>query len=159
MSATITGVDKAIAALKRAPDVFRDRLNYATAATGKEIARGAQARLASSPSIQTRNLYNAVASTMSRKTGRGKVGISAGSTRIGKLRVKGFVKAGRGGSARHSEGASVDYPSKRAHFVEFGTRHMPAEPFMLPAADAQKQPYVDRCTAAAKQAEQDLAEK
>jgi HK97 gp10 family phage protein len=155
--ATIKGLIEARAAFQRLSEVFRERLADASATTASEIARGARARLLSSPSIRTRSLYNAVTFTSSRRTGWAKAGIAPGSTSIGGVRVKGLVTTGKGGSASHAAGASIDIPSKRAHFVEFGTRHMPAEPFMIPSAEAQKLPYLDRCSRAGKLAEQDLS--
>lgn len=137
MSVTIAGIPELQAALKKTPDVFRERLNDATETTVREIARQAQARLQASPSVRTRALLNAVTWRFSKSTGRGRVGIVSGSV------------AGPDGKP--------DAPSKRAHFVEFGTVHMPAEPFMVPAADAQQQPYLDRCHRAGQLAERDLS--
>jgi hypothetical protein len=137
MAINVIGVPETKAQLARIPDVFRERMNDATEVTSKEIARGAQARLLSSPSIRTRHLYNAVIATMNRRTGRGKAGVSSAS----------FTLAG----------GRVDLPSKRAHFVELGTVNMPAEPFMVPAAEAQKGPYLERCNQAGKLAERDLS--
>jgi HK97 gp10 family phage protein len=157
MAINVLGVPETKAQVARIPDVFRERMNDATEVTAKEVARGAQARLLASPSIRTRNLYNAVAAAMNRRTGKGKAGISAGTTVINGIRVKGLVTAGAGGSALKSAGARYDNPAKRAHFVEFGTVHMKAEPFMIPAADAEKAPYLQRCNQAGKLAERDLS--
>jgi len=139
LTAHIRGLKEAKAAFQALPEVFRERLGDATETTVREIVRGAQNRLASSPSIRTRALYNAVIWSMSRKTGRGRAGISN-------------VSIGAGGAEARS-----DKPSQRAHFVEFGTSKMKAEPFMIPAAESQIQPYLDRCRAAGKEAERDLA--
>jgi HK97 gp10 family phage protein len=136
MASNVIGLEQGRRNVARIPDVFRDRMNDATETTAKEIARGAQARLLASPSIRTRRLYDAVMASINRRTGRGKAGIASGSAMLGDR---------------------LDTPSKRAHFIEFGTRHMPAEPFMIPAADAQKGPYLDRCTHAAALAERDLS--
>lgn len=159
----VQGLREAKAAFQKMPEAFRDATNDATEMTVREIVRNAKARLMASPSIQTRNLYNHVGWSLNRKNGRGRAGVSSGSTvvaaqagRMGRatVRVKGIVTAGKGGGAA---GGKVDRPSRRAHLVEFGARHMPAEPFMIPAADGQKQPYLSRCVAAGKQAEQTLA--
>lgn len=123
----IQGMREAKAAFQRLPEVFRERLADATEATAKEIARGAQVRVLSSPSVVTRALYNAIGWKMNRNNGRGAAGVQVGA-------------AGR-----------------RAHFVEFGTVKMPAEPFMVPAAEAETQPFLSRVKAAGKQAERDLS--
>lgn len=137
MSITITGVPETKAQLARVTDVFREHLNDATETTAKEIARGAQARLQASPSVRTRHLLNAVMAKMNRRSGRARVGISSDTMTLA--------------------GGRIDIPSKRAHFVELGTVNMPAEPFMLPAAEAQQQTYLDRCARAGKLAERDLS--
>lgn len=156
----VRGLAEAKAAFQKLPEVVRVNMLGAVEVTVREIARGAQARLQASPSIRTRNLYNAVAWQVSKSSGRGRVGITSGSTTIQvgdrKIRVKGIITAGRGGSASTSAGARLDRPSRRAHFVEFGTRHMPAEPFMTPAAEAQKQPFLARAKAAGKGIERDM---
>jgi HK97 gp10 family phage protein len=157
----IQGLREAKAAFQALEPTFREHMADATETTVREIARGAQARLRSSPSIQTRNLHNAVGWSMNRKNGRGRAGITNTTTTLNvggrRIRVKGIITAGRGGSALKSAGARVDRPGRRAHFVEFGTRTMKAEPFMVPAAAAEKGPYLDRAKQAGKLAEKDLA--
>lgn len=157
----IAGMRAAKAAFTALPEVTRDRLNHATFTTISEIARIAKGHLLSSPSIDTRSLYNHVAFIMNEKNGRGKAGISPGSTtvRVGgkRVRLKGIVIAGKGGSASTAAGAKTIIPSKYSTKVEFGTRHMKAEPFMGPAVEDQKQPYLDRCVARGKDIERDLA--
>lgn len=152
----VTGLAEAKAAFQALPQITKDRMLDAGEVTVREIARGAQARLAASPSIITRNLYNHVGWSVSKSTGRAKVGISSGSTTLTrvsdrkKVRVKGVVisKGNR---------SYIDIPAKRAHFVEFGTRKMRAEPFMIPAAESQVQPYLDRCRAAGQEIERETA--
>lgn len=155
---TLRGLPSCYAAFKAMPEAFRDSLNDATELTVREIVRNAKARIVASPSIQTRGLLNHIAWSMNYKNGRGRAGVSSGSTVITvgtkKLRVKGLVIAGPGGGAG---GGRLDMPSKRAHFVEFGTRHMPAEPFMRPAAEGQRMAYIHRCEAAGRRTEQTLA--
>lgn len=121
----IRGMREASAKFRALPDVVRDRMLNATEVTVMEIARGAKARLERSPSIRTRALLNAVAWSISKKTGRGRAGIA---------NAPGTTPTGR-----------PDNPRRRAHFIEFGTVKMPAEPFMVPAADSQKLLYLDRC--------------
>ena len=155
----IEGMRAAKAAFQALPETVRDGLLDATETTARELVRHAQARLASSPSIQTRALYDHVAWSINRKNGRAKAGISTGSTMIAlstgrRRRVRGIITAGAGGGAA---GGSRDVPSQRAHFIEFGTRHMPAEPFMMPAAEAQKSPYLQRVRAAGRRIERDAS--
>lgn len=162
----VQGLREAKAAFQAMPEIMRDNLNNATETTVREIVRLAKARLQASPSIRTRSLFNSIAWTLNRKSGRGRAGVTSGSTTgffaagtgvAGELKrrtIKGVVIAGKGGGAI---GGRLVRPSRYAHFVEFGTRHMPAEPFMIPAAEAEAQPYLQRCRAAGKNAEKDLA--
>lgn len=159
----VRGLREAKAAFQAVPEAMRKELNIATRDTVKAVTARARAILQSSPSIQTRNLYNAVSFTMNDKNGRGKAGIANVTStvsqqpgRVGKatVRVKGIVIPGKTGGAL---GGRLDKPSRRAHFVEFGTRKMPAEPFMIPATEAEKGPYLSRCQAAGRRAEVALA--
>src|SRR3990167_8568369 len=127
----IEGMRAAKAAFQALPETVRDGLLDATETTARELVRHAQARLASSPPIQTRPPHDPVA-WANKKNGRAKAGISTGSTVImlstgRRRRVRGIITAGAGGGAA---GGSRDVPSQRAHFIEFGTRHMAAEPFI-----------------------------
>ena len=157
----IAGMRAAKAAFNALPEVTRDRLNHATETTVREIVRFARNRLLASPSIQTRSLYNAVQWTMNPKNGRGKVGIADVTTTLTvggtKIRVRGIVRAGAGGSARTAQDAVTKVPRTYGPKVEFGTRRMKAEPFMGPAVQDQKQPYLDRCLARGADIERDLA--
>jgi HK97 gp10 family phage protein len=142
----IQGLREAKAAFQALPEIVRDRLNVATSTTASEIARAAKANLLASPSIQTRSLYNHVTWSMNEKNGRAKVGVASGTTRgtgaSAKIKFKGVVVGGK-----------LIRPSRYAHLVEKGTRHFEAEPFMLPAAESQTAPYLDRCERAGKQIE------
>lgn len=158
----VRGMKAAQAAFQKMPQVMRDRLNVATDLTAREIVRVAKSRVASSPAVETRALLNNIAFTLNEKTGRGKVGVSAGSTsglfaagtgvagELKRRRIKGVIAAIGNRQVKR-------VPSRYAHLVEFGTIHMPAEPFMIPAADAQKGPFLDRCRSAIRQGAQDLA--
>lgn len=161
ITASVQGQREAKAAFQAVPEVFRNRLLAATETTLSEIVRGARARVLASPSVRTRNLYNAIGYTLSKANGRGRAGIMNVTTTIQvggrKVRVRGIITAGRGGSASTAAGARADRPARRAHFVEFGTSKMRAEPFMIPATEAQRQPHLRRCQAAGQEAERDLA--
>jgi HK97 gp10 family phage protein len=154
ISAHVQGLREAKAAFQALPEIVREAMLDATETTVREIARAAQARILSSPSVQTRSLHDHIAWSVTKTNGRGRVGVSAGQTRMvvngRKLRVKGILIAGRGGSAKKSDGAKLINPSKYGPKVEFGTSRMPAEPFMVPAAEGQKQEYLNRCLRAGK---------
>ena len=159
---TVRGIPEAVAAFKQLPAIMREAmLDEAIQPTASEMKRAAMSRILSSPSVQTRALYHHIDYTVNRKTGRARVGVSAGTTTFviagRKVRVKGLITAGKDGSARKAAGARVDNPAKRAHFIEFGTRHMPAEPFMIPAAESQKGPFLDRARRAGRRVEADMA--
>jgi hypothetical protein len=152
----VRGLAAAKATFEQTPAVFRDRLNSATELTVREIARQAQGFLERSPSIETRSLYNAVGWSMNTRTGHGRAGVQSVVTNLGRvgrlrLRLRGAIVTTRGGKER------IINPRRYAHLVEFGSRKMRAEPFMRPAAEAETQPYLDRCQAAARAAERDLS--
>ena len=161
----IQGLREAKAAFQALPQITRDATNVATRTTVSEIARLAKGRILASPSLRTRALYNAIGFSMNEKNGRGRAGVQNVSTtiaqqagRVGKstVRVRGIIVAGKGGSALKSKGAKVINPRRYAHLVEFGSRQMPAEPFMIPATASQKAPYLDRCIRAGKKIETDM---
>ena len=158
---TVKGFAAARRAFQALPQITRDRLNVATETTVREIARSAKARLASSPSIQTRSLYNAVGWSMNLRTGRGKAGVGNVTTVLSvggrTVRVRGVLVAGKGGSASTAAGARKINPKRYAHLVEKGARHMAAEPFMVPSAEAETQPYLRRCQVAGRAIEQAMA--
>jgi HK97 gp10 family phage protein len=157
----VQGLAEAKAAFRALPDIIRDAMNVATETTASEIVRHAKDRIVSSPSVRTRSLLNAIAYTINRKTGVARAGVANVTTTLiiggKKVRVKGIITEGKGGSALKSSGARIVTPSKYAKFVEFGTAHMPAEPFMIPAAETQKDPYLQRARAAGKTIEQKTA--
>lgn len=161
ISRHVKGLREAKAAFQALPDVVREALLEATEITAREIARNAQARILASPSMQTRALHDHIGWSLTKSNGRGKVGVKAGSTamRVGgrSFRVRGIVTAGAGGSASKAAGARVVIPARYAHLVEFGARHMPAEPFMLPAANAEKNNYLARVKRAGKDIERDAS--
>lgn len=162
LQSKIQGMREAKAAFQALPEIVRDQLAHATFTTISEIKRLAKARILASPSVRTRALYNSIEFSMNYNNGRGRVGVTTGSTTglfaagtgvAGELKrrtIKGIV-IGSGASAR------LIKPSRYAHFLEFGTHKMPAEPFMIPAADNQKSAYLDRCKGAGKMIEQETA--
>jgi len=161
ISGYVQGLREAKAAFQALPEIVRDRTNAATETTISEIARLAKGRILASPSIRTRALLNHIAFKLNKNNGRGRVGVATGTTTFviagRKVKVKGIITAGKGGSASTSAGAKKVQPTRYAHLVEFGSRHARAEPFMLPSAEAQKQAYLARCRAAGTAIEQDTA--
>jgi HK97 gp10 family phage protein len=130
----VLGLREAKAAFKRLPAVVRERIGDATRITVAEIARGAASRVP----VRYGFLKRHIASTFSAQTGVGKVGITPGVERL-------------------PDSGRVVNPATYAHFPELGTRRMPAEPFMLPAAEAEKAAYLERCKAAGRGIERDMA--
>lgn len=161
LAGKIAGLRAAKAAFQALPEIVRDAMLDAVRTTASEIARNAQARLLASPSIDTRALYNSVAWSVTKTNGRGRVGVTAGSSRVSSggrtRRIKGVLIAGKGGSALTSQGAKLKRPTTYAHLVEFGSRSMPAEPFMKPAAKAEESAFVSRCQSAGKGIEKNVA--
>lgn len=143
MTATIQGLPQMRAAFKRAPEVLKAQLNNATEATVKAVKLSAQQRVP----VDTGTLRDHIEGRFSRQTGFGRVGIGDGRVAIG----------GRGGSALRSAGARLLEARKYAHFVEFGTSRVTAQPFMLPAAESQRIHYAARLRVAGAQAERQLA--
>lgn len=126
MAGDVKGLREAVRTFKRLPEAARLALLEPTEATARALVDRARRQLEASPSIQTRGLYDAVAYSINRKTGKARVGIARGRGR-----------ASRGANA----------PAQRAHYVEYGTIKMDAEPFMRPSAAAERQPYIARCRA------------
>ena len=157
----IRGLREAKAAFQALPERMRTHLNTATETTLSEIVRHAKGRIQANPSIETRTLLNSIAYTLNKNNGRGKAGVANLTTTITlngrRFRLKGIIRAGRNGSALTSQGAKKINPRRYAHLVEFGSRNMRAEPFMIPAAQSQERPYLDRCRLAGKDVEKDLA--
>lgn len=152
ISRWLMGAKQVKARFQALPLIIRNAMNDANEETVRAIQIRARGQLEASPSIQTRSLWNAIDYRVTRSNGTARVGVTSGSTRIpvaGKtVKVKGFVVAGAGGSALTSKGARLIRPSRYAHLVEWGSSKMPAEPFMTPAQEAERGPYVARCKAA-----------
>lgn len=169
ISAYITGMREAKAKFKALPVFMQEKRLSVNAATVAAVALGARQRLLASPSIQTRSLLNHVQWKITKTNGQALAGVTSGSTvqqvtvRVGnaavlkKIRSKGIIIAGRGGSALTSQGAKIIKPSRYAHLVEFGMSKAPAEPFMIPATNAQKEPHLQRWRAAGRELEREMA--
>ena len=142
-TADVKGLKEARAAFKALEPAARERFGEATRVTVSEIARIASQKAPR----RLGHLRAAIGFSFSRKTGRGRAGIAS----------KRIVIAGAGGSALTKHGAKVVNPAKYAKFAEFGTRRHSAQPFMIPAATSQEQPYLSRCQQAGKAIEKDVA--
>ena len=106
-------------------------LKYARAATGaaaRVVKVAAQQNITSSPSVITRNLYSAV---IAKRIPKSQTELT--SEHI--VTVRGRGKKTRKGNLQ----AGAPY----AHFVEFGTVKMPAEPFLRPALERNQQKAIE----------------
>jgi hypothetical protein len=153
----VRGMRAAKAAFMAFPEIVRDNMLSATETTVRLIASGAQARLLSSPSVQTRALYSHVAWSVTKTNGRGRVGVTSGSTTVSNLALRKTVKVKGIIRPTASGGYKVVKPSRYGPKVEFGTRYMKAEPFMRPAAESQAQAHIRRCKDAGRGIERDMA--
>jgi hypothetical protein len=159
--ARVQGLREAKAAFQALPEIARESMLEGTETTLRLIQVGAQARLQASPSIQTRTLFNHVRFTLNKKSGIGRVGIATGTTTVTepsngglggrRIRFKGVVVRSASGRAK------LMRPTRYAHLVEFGTKSARAEPFMEPAAAAQRQAHVARQKAAGSAIEKRMA--
>jgi HK97 gp10 family phage protein len=122
---------------KLSSDVALKISHQAVAAAAQVIKKRAKRNIESSPSVDTGSLRDAVIVKR----------IPKSQTQLTSEYI--VTIRGRGKRARKSKTKQSIAP--HAHFVEFGTVHMPAEPFLRPAFDAGKeeamQKMVDRLKA------------
>lgn len=164
IGAYIEGMRELRAKFAALPPFMQQKRLDVNAATAAAVAVGARQRVIASPSIQTRSLLNHIKWKITKTNGVAVVGVTSGSTVVNarpgvrrNVRVKGVLVRGRGGSALTSDGAKMIRPSRYAHLIEFGRAKASAEPFMMPATQAQKEPHLQRWRAAGKQLERDMA--
>lgn len=143
MANHVKGIIAARKAFQAVEPVMRAKLAEATERTVYAVER----RAVQNVPTHTGTLRQHIGSTFSKRSGFGKVGIRPGRV----------VIAGTGGSAFTKHGARVLEPRKYAHFVEFGTSDIQAQPFMLPAAQAERVAYAQRLKASGAEAERDLS--
>ena len=129
----VRGLAQAKRAFKALPDIAREALADATEETVIQIRAGAVRRVP----VLYGFLRDHILSKMSRRTGVGRVGIASGTA----VRPDGTVVS----------------PSTYGHFAEFGTVHHGAQPFMIPAAEEQRNPYLQRAKASGRAIENDMA--
>lgn len=165
ISAYVDGLREAKAKFQALAPFMQQKRITVNAATAAAVALGARQRIIASPSIQTRSLLEHISWKVSTSNGSATVGVTSGSTTLNvrpgvrkNVRVKGIVIAGRGGSALKSQGARLIRPTRYAHLVEFGWSHAVAEPFMIPATDAQREPHLQRWRAAGRELEREMAQ-
>jgi hypothetical protein len=158
------GLSQARAAFKALPVAAREDLNDATEDTAIRILAGARQRVA--PHRRYGFLERYLAYSINTKTGEGKVGLPRraavipGGASPSSTRTATITRRRKTGSAK---GARVIYPSKYAHLVEFGhgrgrgKSSAPASPFMIPAAESERQAFLQRCKRQGPQIERDLS--
>lgn len=160
----IQGLREAKAAFQALPEIEREARLEATSVTAQMIVNGAQARILASPSVVTKALYDHITWSVTKTNGRGRVGVAAGSFTVTqqanlsrgviggrKIRVRGALRTTAAGRQ------VIRRPARYAHLVEFGSKKAAAEPFMIPAAEGQVQPHLQRLIAAGKKIERDVA--
>jgi HK97 gp10 family phage protein len=102
----------------------------ATAAGAKIIKTAAVRNVVSSPSVETGSLRDAI---ITKKVPKGQL---AGETAAHIVTIRGR------GKPANKKGQKIAR-APHAHFVEFGTVRMPAEPFLRPAFDQNKKAAAD----------------
>jgi HK97 gp10 family phage protein len=107
-------------------DVALKGARSATAAAATPIKKRAKEIIQANPSVDTRRLLNAVIVKR-----LGKNDDTDGATSMHVVTVR-----GRGKKSRKKDKQPATAP--HAHFVEFGTVNMPAEPFLRPAFEQEK---------------------
>lgn len=140
----IDGLKEMQAAFRRLDPVVREAMADAAYVTAMEVARLAKANLRPGHGFRTGQLQRALGASVNRRTGEARAGIRKGFNR---------AVAGAGGSALRSRGARLHVPTKIGHLVEFGHGGRPSarpHPFMRPAYENQKGPFLDRARRAGK---------
>lgn len=151
MWTSIRGVTQAKAIFAALPSIAKKRFLAGTAETVEAIGQRARENVLRSPSVRTRALYNAIAWTVSKTSGFGRVGVARTTTAIGSLALRKTIRVRGTIIATMRSGRStieIVQPSRYAHVVERGSVHMRAEPFMTPAAEQEKPRHLQRCVEA-----------
>ncbi len=129
--ATVRGMRHLRAQMARIDPVFRERFDLATESTAIAIASAAQRRVR----VRRGALRRHILHTFSRRTGLGRVGVAKGTETY--------------------QGRTIN-PVKYANAIERGTAHHRAFPFMLVAAEEEREHYVTRVKAAGRAAESSM---
>jgi HK97 gp10 family phage protein len=118
--------------LKKLEDnVARKAARSATAAAATVVKKAAKANIRKAPSVDTGSLLDAV---ITKRAPRGETELT--SEHLVTVR-------GRGKKRPYSAKGKRIATAPHAHLVEFGTVNMPAEPFMRPAFDSEKNRAAD----------------
>jgi HK97 gp10 family phage protein len=114
---------------KLSADVHRKAARAATNAAAQVVRKAAKANIKASPSVETGSLHDAV---IARR-------IPPAQTRLTSEHI--VTVRGRGKPANKKGQKIARAP--HAHFVEFGTVNMPAEPFLGPALKNNQREALD----------------
>ncbi len=116
---------------KLSKDVAIRTARSATAAGARVIKKAAVTNIEKSPSVETGSLHDSV---IVKRLGKGDTNLT--SEHIVTVRGRGkVIKKGKNKGQRQTS-------APHAHFVEFGTVNMPAEPFLGPAFTQHKEAAV-----------------
>lgn len=129
----IKGLRECRAAFKALPDITKEALVDAAEETAEQVRAGAVRRVP----VRFGFLRDHIEKKVNRKTGVARVGVTKGT-------------------ATTPDGKTVE-PSRYSHLVEFGSVNGSAQPFMIPAAEAEREPYLNRVRKAGKEIERDTA--
>lgn len=141
----VRGLRQARKAFKDIPVVTKDELNGATNETGEALLERARANLRPGHGVRFGHLRRALGLSRAGRFGVARVGIRRGFDVM--------IQEGVGK-------AKLYEPTRVGHLVEFGhggPHPAPAYPFMIPAAESQRDPYLQRCRDAGRRIEQIMA--
>ena len=130
---SISGMIAARKAFQALPEATREALLSATEITAERVQFAAKQRVRRRYGFLAKH----IAKSFSKRSGFAKVGVERASETT-------------------PQGAVVD-PSRYAHLVEFGGVRLQAYPFMIPAAEQEKGPFLDRYKRAGKTIERNVA--
>lgn len=130
---SVRGLSQLKQQFKALPDITREAMADAAEETAEQMRAGAVRRV----HVRFGFLRDFIAVKMNRKTGVAVVGIKKGTVAL--------------------PGGGIAKPQAYARLVEFGTTHSGDYPFMIPAAEEQRLPYLQRARAAGKVIERNMA--
>ncbi len=121
----VEGAAQIEAFLRQLPEKVAKKVTTAALRTGGTVvAKAARAKLRANPSVDTAMLVTHIGVSTKKRPTKGSAEVSVG-IRKGKALL---VRKGK-------KKAQLVNPARYAHFIEFGTEHSKAEPFMRPALD------------------------
>lgn len=125
MTVTLRGAKELEALLKQMPErVAKNVTVNGLRAGARIIAKQARANVRANPSIDSRLLEKNITSRARRRSKQGSAVVAVGVARVTAMIVR-----------KGEKNATKATPSRYAHFTEFGTKTMPAEPWLRPALD------------------------